>query len=102
MNKVSAPPNAQGVPSAPLRKLSLVETKFRTKVIIGAQSGENPAQIDDDSPVLRANILLPRLRSALNKHFFPAPLNGIIGFPAGETVIRLARRIKLTRDPQVP
>jgi len=102
MNNTPTPPNAQGLPPAPLQKLTLDETKSRTKVIIGAQSGENPAHITDDSPVLRANILPQRLLGALNNHFFPAPLNGIIGFPAGETVIQLARRIKHIRDPQVP
>jgi hypothetical protein len=71
------------------------------KRIIAAQSGENANAITDGSPVRRPNVLLLQLRSALNKHFFHE-LNGIAGFPPGETVIQLARRIKITRDPQLP
>jgi hypothetical protein len=95
-------PGADGLPPAPLEKLRLEETNKRLKAIIGGQSGENPSQIDDGSPVIRPNILWTRLRSAINRHFFPAPLNGIVGFPSSETVIACARRIKRTRDPQTP
>ena len=90
-----------GLPPAPLEILSEENTKTRLKVIIGDLSGENPAKIKDDSPVRRANILLPGLRSAINRHFFPKPLHGIVGFPKGETVIECAKRIKQTRDPQI-
>lgn len=101
MNGSTTLPDAKGHPPAPLVKLTVEDTKQRTKVIMGAQSGENPAGIGDDSPVIRPNISPLRLRSALNNHFFPKPLNGIVGFPPGETVIQLARRIKRTRDPQL-
>jgi len=95
-------PDADGQPPAPRSVLTLDDTKKRLKNIIGAQSGTNPSTITDTSPTIRANILSQRLRDAINVHFFPAPLNGIIGFPNGEKVIETARRIKLTRDPQIP
>lgn len=91
-----------GLPEAPRSRLSLPDTKRRVKIIIGGQSGQNPATITDESPVRRPNILLTRLLVALNRHFFPSPLDGIVGFPPGETVGDLAERIKLTRDPQLP
>jgi hypothetical protein len=95
-------PGADGLPPAPFIILSEVDTKRRLKAIMGAQCGEDPANIRDESPIRRPNILLPRLLTAINQHFFPRPLNGIIGFPAEETVIECARRIKRTRDPQIP
>jgi hypothetical protein len=81
--------------------LALAETKRRVKKIIGAQSGEAPGMITDGSPVRRPNISLPRLRNALNKHFFDALPTGLAGFPPGETVGELAQRVKRTRDPQL-
>jgi hypothetical protein len=91
-----------GLPAAPLTRLSLAETKRHVKEIIGGQSGENPNTITDGSQVLgRPNILLTHLIPALNRHFFPAPLNGIVGFPDDATVVDLAEQIKITRDPQL-
>src|ERR1043166_1585176 len=92
---------AQGRPPVPLTILTLADTRTRLKNIMGAQSGTAPSTITDNSPTIRANILAPRLRAAINVHFFPRPLNGIVGFPAGEKVIETARRIKATRDPQL-
>lgn len=91
-----------GLPPAPRVRLTLADTKRRVKDIIGGQSGEDPNTITDASPVRRANILLNRLLVAINAHFFPRGLNGIVGFPPGETVGDLAERIKITRDPQLP
>ena len=95
-------PDAHGRPVAPKTILTLNDTKARLKSIIGAQSGTDPATIIDTSPTIRANILPQRLEVAINVHFFPKPLNGIVGFPNGEKVIETSNRIKLTRDPQLP
>jgi hypothetical protein len=92
---------ADALPPAPLVRLTEADTKRRLKIIIGSQSGEDPDTITDGSPVLRAGILRFRLRSALNRHFFPPGLNGI-DLSDDETVEDLASRIKRTRDPQLP
>jgi hypothetical protein len=92
---------ADGYPPAPLVVLSLADTKGRVKRIMGAQSGEAPGSISDNSPVLRPNIVWTRLLNAINAHFFPGDLHGILGFIPGETVGALSQRIKWTRDPQL-
>jgi hypothetical protein len=94
-------PDKHGEPPAPREKLGLEDTRDRTKAIIGGQSGEDPQKITDTSPVRRANILLPKLRRAINRHFFFPPTK-IAGFPPAETVGQLAKRIKTTRDPLLP
>jgi len=92
---------ADGDPPAPLIVLSLQETDGRVKAIMGAQAQRDPDSFDDSGPVVQPNIEPGRLRNALNAHFFPGDLHGILGFMPGETIGDLADRIKTIRDPQV-
>jgi hypothetical protein len=98
----AAAPLIAGSP-APIRKLTLTETKQDVKSIIMAISGENVPR-SDSAPVPGPNVERNNLIAKTNRHFFPEPpfVNEIGGIPPGSIISSYSALVKAIRDPQLP